>query len=477
MIKESGVSPQYAERQAIFAEKFDLILLVVIFALVATITAIILRGDQVSLGVRTFGPTDSASSRAAITVTFDEPIDARMAAKHFTIDPFVEGGFSVSGAGITFRPTLPLQPGKTYTVTLSSGFAGVSGRAIKRDFRWTFRVRQPRVVYLGPVDQAVQNLFAVDPTTTNAPEQITRSENGVVGYDVTPDGSEIAYSEIAYSENRSYGVTNIFVMDVATRQTRLLYACNAACTNLAWRPDGGTVAFQRVDLDLSVGTGPGAPRVWLFELATNTAQPLFPNDQMLGYSPRWSPDGTRLAVYSASAGGILVHDFLTDKNITIPTANGEFASFSPDGRWLYYPKIVMLGDNSAAVHYVLVDLSTTPFTLHNLIPYTEPVSEVQAVWQADSRGLLEVRHSAVNGPAEGSGLYSIDLATGKSKPLVPGDGNDQDGLALSPMGDAIAFQQITQANSGARPQLWLYNFPMGTLKMIADNATLPGWLP
>jgi Tol biopolymer transport system component len=477
LIKESGVSPQYVERHVFIAEKFDFILLVIIFALVAIITAVILRGDQVGLGVRTFSPIDTAPSLVAITVTFDEPIDTKVAAKYFTIDPFVQGRFSVSGTQITFRPTLPLQSDKTYTVTLSSGFAGVSGRAIKHDLRWTFRVRQPRVVYLGPVDQAMQNLFAVDPGTTNTPEQITRSENGIVGYDVTPDGSKVVYSEITYSENRSYGVTNIFVMDVATRQTRLLYACNAACTNLAWRPDGGAVAFQRVDLDQSVGTGPTAPRVWLFDLATNAAQPLFSDNQMLGYSPRWSPDGTRLAVYSASAGGILVHDFLSDKNTKIPTANGGFGSFSPDGRWLYYPKIVMLGDNSAAVHYVLVDLSTTPFTLHNLIPDTEPISEVQAVWQADSRGLLVVQHPAVNGPAEDSGLYSIDLATGKSKLLVQGDNSDLDSLALSPTGDAIAFQRISQANNAAHPQLWLYNFPMGTLKMIADNATLPGWLP
>jgi Tol biopolymer transport system component len=476
LITESEASPRSTERLSFFPERFDAITFIVIAALIVAILVVVFRGDQVGLGVRTFTPVDSAPSRTAISLTFDEPIDPVTAAQYFSISPAINGTFSISNAQITFQPGAPFPPNTTYTVTIKPGLASLSGRAVKHDFQWHFNIRQPRLVYLSNSDQTVQNLFMVDPTTSVTPQQITRSQNGIVGYDVTPDGTKIVYSEIAYSENRSYGVTDLFVMDVATGQTNLLYECNAACTHLAWRPDGGAVAFQRVDLGQSVGLGPSAPRVWLYDLATSTGRPLFDDNQILGYMPRWSPNGTKLAVYSASAGGILVHDFASNQNTTIPAANGEFGPFSPDGHWLYYPKIVMLGDTSAAVHYVLVDLST-PYTLHDLVPDTEAVSEVEAVWRADSQGLIVARQPPVRKLNEGPSLYNVDLKTGNAMLLVPDEGNSQNSLTLSPAGDAIIFQRIAQGSAPSEPQLWLYNLATGKLNHIADKATLPGWLP
>src|SRR5215813_11144491 len=105
---------------------------------------------------------------------------------------------------------------------------------------------------------------------------------------------------------------------MATGASRLLYNCNAVCINLTWRPDGGAVAFQKVELNESIGTGPGAPRIWLFDLSTNTTQPLFSDNQKIGDSPRWSPDGTRLAVYSPPSAGIVIHNFTDNHDLTIP---------------------------------------------------------------------------------------------------------------------------------------------------------------
>src|SRR5258708_3380283 len=48
-----------------------------------------------------------------------------------------------------------------------------------------------RIVYLGPVAEIAQNLFAVDPENPFMPKQVTDSQSGIVGYDVTPDGSKI----------------------------------------------------------------------------------------------------------------------------------------------------------------------------------------------------------------------------------------------------------------------------------------------
>ena len=104
------------------------------------------------------------------------------------------------------------------------------------------------------------------------------------------------------------------LFDMTTRISQLLYACpDAACSEVAWRPDGKVIAFDHVELNSGNGMPPGATRVWVYDLDSNQAQPLFKDTQQLGYSPRWSPDGQKLAVYDSGNGVVVVHDFKTDQ--------------------------------------------------------------------------------------------------------------------------------------------------------------------
>jgi hypothetical protein len=77
-------------------DQFDARMLVAIAGLAVAIGLVILHGDQVGLGVRSFGPVNAVSSRDTVRVTFDEPIVMTAAPSYFTITPLVPGKFSIA---------------------------------------------------------------------------------------------------------------------------------------------------------------------------------------------------------------------------------------------------------------------------------------------------------------------------------------------------------------------------------------------
>ncbi len=460
------------------ADRFDLTVVVVIALLVSAIGLVVVRGDQVGLTYQRFGPKDLASAGTAIQIVFDEVIDRPSIESRIKLEPLTDGKLSVVRGQVLFDPATPLQEGQIYTVTVSAGIASLTGRTLKQDVRWQFRVRSPRVVFLGPVDSLIQNLYLVDPESAGEPRQLTFADSrdtSVIGFDVSRDGSRIAYSQL-----QGKGTSSLFVWDSSTGQSSVLYACpDASCTNPAWRPDGGEVAFERTDLNIGTGMPPGVPRVWILELATNTARPLFTDSQKLGYTPRWTPDGSQIAVYDTNAGGIVLYDFATNTSRTITTPQGEVGQFSPDGRWIFFPKIVQLPSKIYAARIVLVDLKSERLTQTDLVPLDDPSYDVEATWSADSKALVVARR-VVNPEnvqtLQGAQIYSVDLGTGAAKALVVDPTYSHADLHVSPSGNSVLFQRIKLGEPGARLEIWTYNLKTGALKQLARNGTLPRWI-
>lgn len=448
---------------------------IAIVALLGAILLTLLNGDRVGISVRRFVPQGLASSQSVIQIAFDEPLDPESVAGKLSLTPEAKGAISVVGNQLQWQPKEALQQGQVYTVRLESGLRAQSGRLLLQPLEWEFRVRAPQVVFMAPVDQPVQNLFVIDPNQPEAqPQQITFSELGVLSYDVLPDGSRIVYSELG--EMRT---AHLRIYDLRTNTTLTLLECRtAACTTPAWRPDGNLVAFERSDLNLDTGAGPGAPRIWLVDTNTGIPRPLFADNQRLGYSPRWSPDGTILASYDANIGGIVLFDFENNRERLIRTPQGEVGHFSPDGRWLFFPKIIQLaGTTRYVAHFVLVDLQSELLVQRDLIPDSDPNNDVELAWLPDSRRLIVTRRPPEITTMQGAQLHLIDLETGAATPLVTDPDYSSGQVAASPNGEQLAFQRFALGQSGARPQIWLYDLRTGDLRLLVNNATLPRWLP
>jgi len=452
--------------------RLDLAVGMAVLGLLVAILGVILLGDRVGLTVRRAVPQGTASSQPIIQITFEEDIAPESLAGRVHLDPPVEGELSAIRNVVQFVPATPLQAGQTYTVQVLPGITARWGRQLLAEQSWTFRVRGAQLVYLGPVDNIIQNLYSIDPfTPTATPTPLTDSAQGVISFDVQRDGSRIVYSQL-----EGQGTASLYLYD--GQQTSLLMECpDAACTSPAWRPDGQMIAFERADLNRDTGIGPSVPRIWLLDVANRSVRPLFNDSQRLGYSPRWSPDGNVLAFYDANAGGIVLYDFRTQKDRVITTPQGEVGHFSPDGRYIYFPKIVQLPDGRYAAHFVLVDVTSDLLVQRDLIPDTDPSNDVEVAWRADSKALFVVRRPPDSTTLQGAQLYELEIETGAARALVNEPKYSHGQLQPSPDGKTLAFQRFALGQPGARPEIWMLDLATGELRQIVQNATSPRWMP
>ncbi len=330
----------------------------------------------------------------------------------------------------------------------------------------------PRVVYLGPMDSIVQNLWLVDSSKGLQPAKLTNAKNGILDFDVAPNGM------VVYTEQMGQGASNLMLYDPARNESRLLYECkDASCMEVAWRPDGKMVAFDRSELNTGTNMPPGAPRAWIFDLETGQGRPLYSDNQRLGFTPKWSPDGNKLAVFDTASGGIAVYNFKTGKDTLIPAFQGSLGTFSPDGTKIWFPKVVEVEQQQYSTHIVIVDLTTEPFTQHDLIPDSALDDDSQPIWMPDGKSLLVERRPAGAPVEQDKQIYQVDVATGAAKPLVVDPTYAHSNLILSPAGDRVLFQRFKIGGQGARPELWTYEFKTQKLQKVAENANLPRWLP
>ena len=106
-------------------------------------------------------------------------------------------------------------------------------------------------------------------------------------------------------------------------------------------PDGKTVAYVRKSNDIM--TDKARPTIWLVDVASGQQRPLLAGSGSY-FSPRWSPDGRRLA-YVASDGGspqLYVRWMESGESARItglPDSPGAIA-WSPDGRRIAYTMFV-----------------------------------------------------------------------------------------------------------------------------------------
>ena len=117
--------------------------------------------------------------------------------------------------------------------------------------------------------------------------------------------------------------------------------------NLEWAsdpeisPDGRTIAYVRESNDIM--TDKARPSIWLIDVATGGQRPLIDGPGAY-FSPRWSPDGTRLAYVAAVDGSpqLYVRWIGTGESARItglPNSPSGIA-WSPDGRRIAYSMLV-----------------------------------------------------------------------------------------------------------------------------------------
>jgi Tol biopolymer transport system component len=457
-------------------DRFDLIVAGVAVILLAVMGGVVWSGDHVGIYIPDGGyaPVGVASGSEPVRIRFSDVMSQQSVEDHFRIEPEISGDLTwTSQTILLFTPRQPWLAGQAYTVTVERGARPAKRSAtLQADFSWTFTVRLPRAVYLAPADGLVHNLYMAD-LQTGAVVQLTTSEDGIEEYAVSPNGSEIAFSQ-----DNPDQTANIWVLNLSSHAARQVTNCiDARCYSPAWKPDGTQLAYQRDDLNTGLGAGVSASRVWVVDLATLRTQLLYADTQILGEGPSWSPTGERIAVFDPAVSGIRIHDYAAGSDAIIDSMEGIVGHWSPDGQTLVYP--VLTQGALGADFYTTLEM--TDLAAMTRIPITGPegkaVDDAEGVWSPDGQQLLVTRRYLGDGYTPGKQIYLLNLETGEAQPVVVDPAYYHAGAQWDAAGQRIIFQRYPLQQPGARPGVWTYDLKTGELRQIADNALMPQWVP
>ena len=268
------------------------------------------------------------------------------------------------------------------------------------------------------------------------------------------------------------------------------------------RPDGGMIAYVRASYDIMTDKARNA--IWLVNPATGAQSPLI----AAGGSPRWSPDGKRLAYVAADGEGgpqLMVRWMdtgTTARLATLPEAPGDL-SWSPDGRYIAFtqfehddgPKLGAPlprpeGAKWAEPLTVIDKINYRADGAGYLDPGFTHVWVVSAdggaprqltfgafddagplAWTPDSRQILVTSSRAADwemNPQEAD-IFAVDVASGDARQLTTRKGPDA-APAVSPDGRLIAYIGFDDHDRGyENTRLYVMNRDGSGVRSLTSN--------
>jgi dipeptidyl aminopeptidase/acylaminoacyl peptidase len=224
------------------------------------------------------------------------------------------------------------------------------------------------------------------------------------------------------------------------------------------RRDGAQIAYARAANDIM--TDRQAQSLWLIDTATGAQTPLASGPGFYS-SPRWSPDGSRIAYLSTGADG--------RTQIVIHWLHGESASIT---NLVEAPSDITWSPDGKQIAFVMLQPEAAPTIGKQL------VKPPGARW-ADAPRVIDT----MSFRADGQGLnkpgfrhvYVMSVDGGTPRPLTSGPFSDAGPLAWSPDGKWIFFAGNRNEEWNREPQDWTRHTAM-TLSIyrlnVADGSLL-----
>ena len=241
------------------------------------------------------------------------------------------------------------------------------------------------------------------------------------------------------------------------------------------------VAYTRQEL--AAGLNPAtAKRAWVVDVNTGESRLLIDDETLVGFAPKWSPDGKWVAIVLATANppGILLYEFATGQSAFVSTPQGVPGIFSPDGAWFAYSKLAY---GAAATtyysHLAMINLNTLSIQAEvSISGETEnPVDDLQAAFAPDGTQLAVVRRYLDSRYTQGGQLYLLDMTTFAATPLVVEAAYSHGSINWSKDGHLVLFQRYNLETRQDPTEIWMVNSTTGELQQVVADGFLPRFLP
>ncbi|HEU4593052.1 MAG TPA: S9 family peptidase [Steroidobacteraceae bacterium] len=214
-------------------------------------------------------------------------------------------------------------------------------------------------------------------------------------------------------------------------------------------PDGSHIVYVRVSHDIM--TDRVRRNLWMIDADGANNRPLRSENRSFS-SPRWSPDGTRLAYVSAAEGSPQLYVRWMDSGQTalltnLTEAPGSIA-WSPDGKSIAFTQFVHAEKEPLAI----------PPRKPEGASWAPPVKVVDSVtYRIDGAGYLEAGFQHV---------FIVSAEGGTARQLTDGDFNDDGPLSFTPDGRQIYFSANRGPDWELDPQnTEVFSVDIGTLKL------------
>lgn len=233
--------------------------------------------------------------------------------------------------------------------------------------------------------------------------------------------------------------------------------------DLAWvtdpqiSPDGKQVVYVRMTPDIK--TDRSRPSLWLIDAGGGHEMPLGSPDTA-GTTPRWSPDGSRIAYVGQRADGsrqLFVYWVATAVSapITNLVEEPDALAWSPDGRQIAFTMPV-----PAERKPLEVDL---PKSLKDA-KWAEPVKYIdRVVYRADGSGYL---------PDAFSQAFVVDADGGAPRQLTHGDFDHEGNLSFTPDGSHLVLTANRRQDAEYEPvdtEIYAVGLRDGSLRALTNR--------
>jgi len=443
--------------------------------------------------------TEDVLTSESIHMVFSCPVQPHTVEERLDFHPALSGSFYWSGKELIFTPDQHLESGKFITVQLAPGAqcSGLLPLPMREGYRWSFSVRQPRLLYLFPA-KGPSNLYQLNPETGKS-EPVTNVLDGVLGFDASQNGRWIIYS-VRDGQKGSVVYRKKLLSSAQTLQPEseseglafgevILDCPEALCSTVAISPEGDFLAYERIPLP---GSGqPAYPQVWIVTLPpSEESTDDNPKPVLAGQldhqtiQPAWSSDGF-LAFYDSTSAAFNFLDWVGNNQVSFPNQTGEPGDWSPDGRSFVVPEIFFLDTNispelsnlerfadSHLIQYNIQSGVSQDLTAVEGIEDTSPVFSGDGFQLAFARKYLEAKKWT-----PGRQIWLMDTVSHQAKQLTNDPIFNHFDFAWSPSGKKLAYVKFNQSSLTEPPEIWILDLVSNQTSRLIVDGYAPAWIP
>jgi Tol biopolymer transport system component len=444
------------------------------------------------VGISPAAGARDVTANAVVQVTFSRAMQPETVYSRLRIQPTVRGNFTWLGNTLTFTPDQPWPAGATLQVQLAAGALsdGFLPQPLNSEVRWSFTVRQPRLVFLYPSDGPA-NIYYQGPNTGEN-YLLTDTIRGVQDFDVSPDGSAIWYSE-----RNARGGSDIYRLSLPQQETsnqegapeatpavpELVVECpQALCRAVTLSPKGEYLAYEREALP-QAGQATD-PQVWMMRLSGADTKPFLAGElDHQTILPAWSSQD-KLVFYDSTDAAFVLYDPAQGEIDRFSNQTGQPGDWQPDGQAFLAPEILFL-DPGPAVVSGLERLADSHLLLHDWQTNTtrdltqqEGIEDAAPAFAPDGASLAFARkYLDPQRWTPGRQLWLMRLAENVARPLTADPVYHHFDFAWSPDGGWLAYVRFNQTALTEPPEIWITQPLTGQTNLIIRGGYAPQWIP